>query len=849
MALIYLELVCFSVPDGSQVTFQGVTYTAKDSPSGAHEFQATAPGVVYGGGVETEIEPGVYEFTHNSGQLAVWNALQASLQDLCDKMDADPSTNGYYFIRGQTEKPPQPGFEGNPNDGALFQISGLNDGVLLGAVDYSSNFTFYDTNEPQDWTFEFYNITAGPYVAGQQYDIYVRYFLNGVENNNPPIDAFEWYKNDVLIVPSSSITAIADHLSGDLMPSAGSYTFKLVVHFLDGTDPQLSQAATVPAPDADPVYGCMDPTASNYNPLATVDDGTCAYPPTTPQLVCPIPVVATLTYLPLEFVRNPVEFKAFSNAVGDRGGRRYFADLLLPAFPGSSDFVKLLTLEAHEKPPYLVNGVEYLDYAYFDLHVCLETQLKAKLPAFRQTDMQPVQTHTMPYQIDWSVTPTDESGSQAAKWVFLGGLSWEDFPAWKDTFFTEHLAASKRFLTWAPVRKTVDRFQQDYLYFLVNFTPLPTSLKLKVRMIFTDGQCMIVTKPTRDSVSQYEVYVMPTGFTELDLEQYETEELIIASYDVWLENQASERLSEIRTYVLANEYRRNLVELMLANSLGGFDCIGLTGSYELGLETSFDNVEVTQGRSYQVTEPARFKTNLEGQRTLTANTGWILPDEFDYVQEILLSKQIYLVNDRALVPLTLTSKKVVYSKLDDRLRGLKLEFDRGYGERNFSRLPAYVAPTWTVTSTECQTDENGNNTTYLEYHETNQYGGTRIRISENPVPGTCPYNEETTVGFTKTDPIPNKLNVFKDNGDGSASQYSNGAHQVLRTDVIFVCILYADQPQTVEIAAVGPSGREVLFSGEITAQADPITGLEPGAGVSYTINFDPDYSAYEINRL
>ena len=28
-----------------------------------------------------------------------------------------------------------------------------------------------------------------------------------------------------------------------------------------------------------PVSGCTDPTATNYDPTATVDDGSCVYPP------------------------------------------------------------------------------------------------------------------------------------------------------------------------------------------------------------------------------------------------------------------------------------------------------------------------------------------------------------------------------------------------------------------------------------------------------------------------------------------------------------------------------------------------------------------------------------------
>lgn len=35
-----------------------------------------------------------------------------------------------------------------------------------------------------------------------------------------------------------------------------------------------------------PIYGCMDRTAQNYNPSATIDDGSCTYPPPPPPTVC-----------------------------------------------------------------------------------------------------------------------------------------------------------------------------------------------------------------------------------------------------------------------------------------------------------------------------------------------------------------------------------------------------------------------------------------------------------------------------------------------------------------------------------------------------------------------------------
>lgn len=48
----------------------------------------------------------------------------------------------------------------------------------------------------------------------------------------------------------------------------------------DEADQWFSKSSTTDPP-TDPVPGCMDPTATNYNALATVSDGSCIYPPVT----------------------------------------------------------------------------------------------------------------------------------------------------------------------------------------------------------------------------------------------------------------------------------------------------------------------------------------------------------------------------------------------------------------------------------------------------------------------------------------------------------------------------------------------------------------------------------------
>lgn len=61
--------------------------------------------------------------------------------------------------------------------------------------------------------------------------------------------------------------------------TAGNYT--LTTRDSTGTITTNFTVGSVPQP----IYGCTDPTATNYNPNATIDDGSCTYPPSTKPAV------------------------------------------------------------------------------------------------------------------------------------------------------------------------------------------------------------------------------------------------------------------------------------------------------------------------------------------------------------------------------------------------------------------------------------------------------------------------------------------------------------------------------------------------------------------------------------
>jgi len=98
--------------------------------------------------------------------------------------------------------------------------------------------------------------------------------------------------------------------------------------------------------EVEPVYGCIDPNADNYNPIATVNDGSCTYPPVLHTITFS-PVLNnatgqyTNTFLNSDFaLANPSNLKnmIFNPQPGSSGG----TNLVLANTYAAGDFVNEL---------------------------------------------------------------------------------------------------------------------------------------------------------------------------------------------------------------------------------------------------------------------------------------------------------------------------------------------------------------------------------------------------------------------------------------------------------------------------------------------------------------------------
>jgi len=105
--------------------------------------------------------------------------------------------------------------------------------------------------------------------------------------------------------PPAPVVGCMDSTATNYNPSATSeagmtctYPIIPVLGCMDATATNYNPSATAndgsctyPPPPPPPIYGCMDSSATNYNPNATVSDGSCTYPTTNPVITVVPPAV------------------------------------------------------------------------------------------------------------------------------------------------------------------------------------------------------------------------------------------------------------------------------------------------------------------------------------------------------------------------------------------------------------------------------------------------------------------------------------------------------------------------------------------------------------------------------
>ena len=118
--------------------------------------------------------------------------------------------------------------------------------------------------------------------------------------------------------------------------------------------------------------------------------------------------------------------------------------------------------------------------------------------------------------------------------------------------------------------------------------------------------------------------------------------------------------------------------LLFTNSLGGVDTLRCEGRLEGTLEATTEKVDLPAVAGTGAPAADRRVADLTASRKLKLTTGWLTAAELAWVQELVLSRELWLLVAGQLRPLDWPKRSLAVYSDEPGLRKLQLEFDYAY---------------------------------------------------------------------------------------------------------------------------------------------------------------------------
>lgn len=436
----------------------------------------------------------------------------------------------------------------------------------------------------------------------------------------------------------------------------------------------------------------------------------------------------------------------------DRSGLRYFLEILVQKAPQSTEYVVFRTLSGKEKPSVSEGGAVY--YPGFQPFVdeYLNGMLSYTPPALDKVI--PQQNAVKAYKLrSWAerdgVEVVDSEVISEVKYAIKAALGEEDFPNYKEAFFTSYMDEKMPFLTHQPNGMAVSKTMPVCLSWLCNISPVPVTVRMvaNVRCLNADSRYVLM-----DAVAgvQNTVFNWLCGYERVK-EFDGSFDSDYRFYDVFLVDEENKIVSEVRRFYVDHHYFESERHFVFNNSLGGFDAIRATGGGAETVNVSTELKERPTGANDTMSDGNVLVVSKEGERGLVINTGSQTdPEWLDYLEELVWAEQIYIVENE-LKPLVLKTNSYAKRADGEDIGSRVFEFVKSKNARATNKLPyragASARPTvWLPTGSYCMVGADGKQTGYSGASKLEQYYSDASPYEK--VPGVAlKENIEGTEGY------------------------------------------------------------------------------------------------------
>lgn len=271
--------------------------------------------------------------------------------------------------------------------------------------------------------------------------------------------------------------------------------------------------------------------------------------------------------------------------------------------------------------------------------------------------------------------PTVQSEVEITGCAIYGGVGHVEARTYD--FFTDY-SQRRAFLTNQPKRKLVDKAQPEWLYYPI-LTDENENSFLRATLYFSDGSTNVENLGTVFG-EKGKVYIVPTGFNQLNLAQFETASRYILAYDLRLYHDigldvGAEEFSETHSYTVDFDVQSWPKRYYLfRNRKGGMDTVCARGKRE---DSHSAKMRSRSNYYESPTASAHYQSNLNTttQRKVKQNVGFVNADERVWLEELLGASLAWEIVGSDFVPIRITSTSADAHVDDVTLQDFSFDFE------------------------------------------------------------------------------------------------------------------------------------------------------------------------------
>jgi hypothetical protein len=278
-------------------------------------------------------------------------------------------------------------------------------------------------------------------------------------------------------------------------------------------------------------------------------------------------------------------------------------------------------------------------------------------------------------QENW-VTPSD------GNYVIKGGVGPGQLGAYNDnnsSFYADFVQGGK-WLTHMPDFQVVHYNQPVKLWLCAAASGASI---LHIKAYYDDGTYYDYTNaPGLYENIMHEISCLPYHNQSEQMPARKSNGAWMTRYEVWIDGKTVKR-----TFVVDHSHHPQCNYLFALNSIGGVDCVWLSGEVQKGFKTESVQALRPFPREGRALDRTVIIAQRIGQRTWKIHTGWKLKAEIEALRDLLLSKQVWLLEDApdynsgTLCPVTVeTSSAELYDSFKD-LWSLEIELSEAHNSQ------------------------------------------------------------------------------------------------------------------------------------------------------------------------